>query len=111
MAHDSNRDNPHTRGVASFVANLVYDDIPREVRQRIKLLILDALGCGLYGAKLPWSRILIDRLTQLDDSRGCGIWGTDKRTRRPTRRCSTAPWSRDSSWTTCTAKASSTSAR
>ncbi|MCZ6743786.1 MAG: MmgE/PrpD family protein, partial [Alphaproteobacteria bacterium] len=63
MAHDSNRDNPHTRGVASFVANLVYDDIPREVRQRIKLLILDALGCGLYGAKLPWSRILIDRLT------------------------------------------------
>ena len=83
MAHDSNRDNPHTRGVASFVANLVYDDIPREVRQRIKLLILDALGCGLYGAKLPWSRILIDRLTQLDDSRGCGIWGTDKRTSAP----------------------------
>ncbi len=83
MAHDSNRDNPHTRGVASFVANLVYDDIPAEVRQRIKLLILDALGCGLYGAKLPWSRILIDRLTQLDDSRGCGIWGTDKRTSAP----------------------------
>ncbi|MCH9049471.1 MAG: MmgE/PrpD family protein [Proteobacteria bacterium] len=83
MAHDSNRDNPHTRGVAAFVANLVYDDIPAEVRQRIKLLILDALGCGLYGAKLPWSRILIDRLTQLDDSRGCAIWGTDKRTSAP----------------------------
>lgn len=83
MAHDSNRDNPHTRGVASFVANLVYDDIPAEVRQRIKLLILDALGCGLYGAKLPWSRILIDRLSQLDDSRGCAIWGTDKRISAP----------------------------
>ena len=50
--------NPHTRGIAEFVSGLDYDAIPGEVKSRIKLLMLDALGCGLYGADLEWSRIL-----------------------------------------------------
>lgn len=60
-------DNKYTRGIAEFVAGLQYDAIPDEVRQRIKLLILDALGCALYGADLEWSRILQRRLGELDD--------------------------------------------
>ena len=50
--------NPYTRGIAEFVAGLQYDAIPDTVRQRIKLLMLDSLGCALYGADLEWCRIL-----------------------------------------------------
>src|ERR1035441_5771619 len=51
-------DNPHTRAIAQFISQLSYDDIPNEVIERIKLLILDSLGCALYGSALEWSRIL-----------------------------------------------------
>ena len=69
-------DNPHTRGVAEFVASLRYDAIPADVRHRIKLLMLDAIGCGLYAADLEWSRILQNTLGRLDTTRACSVWGT-----------------------------------
>ncbi len=75
--------NPHTRGIAEFVAGLRYDRIPAEVRERLKLLALDSLGCALYGANLPWSRILIECLARLDRSDGCGAWGTARRFSAP----------------------------
>ena len=40
-------DNPHTRAIAGFVSGLSYDAIPGEVRDRIKLLVLEGIGCGL----------------------------------------------------------------
>ena len=69
-------DNPHTRKIAEFVSALTYAQIPAEVRERIKLLILDSLGCALYGAGLEWSRILQDTLGSLDTTRTTSIWGT-----------------------------------
>jgi 2-methylcitrate dehydratase PrpD len=36
--------NAYTRAMAEFVAGLQYRAIPSEVRERIKLLILDARG-------------------------------------------------------------------
>ena len=67
----SSADNPYTQGVADFIAGLTYDAIPAEVRQRIKLLMLDAFGCGLYAADLEWSRILQRTLSELDTTRAC----------------------------------------
>jgi len=67
--------NRYTQGIADFVSGLQYDAIPKEVRQRIKLLVLDALGCGIYGADLEWSRILQRRLGELDATRACAVWG------------------------------------
>ena len=52
MSHDATTDNPYTRGIAQFVADLRYEAIPEEVRTRIKLLMLDSFGCALYGADL-----------------------------------------------------------
>ena len=68
--------NPHTRGIAEFVSGLEYDAIPDEVKSRIKLLMLDALGCALYGADLAWSRILQRALAGIDATRTCSVWGT-----------------------------------
>jgi 2-methylcitrate dehydratase PrpD len=82
MEHQAD-DNRYTRGMAEFVANLRYEDIPAEVRQRIKLLMLDSLGCALYGAKLEWSRILQQRLGELDTTRMCAVWGTRQRLSAP----------------------------
>jgi aconitate decarboxylase len=72
-------DNRYTRGMARFVANLRYDDIPPDVRHRAKLLILDALGSGLYSSDLKWSRLLRETLTAVDTTRDCAIWGTPQR--------------------------------
>ncbi len=45
-----------TRDLARFGAALRYADIPADVIARIKLSLLDSLGCCLYGATLPWTR-------------------------------------------------------
>jgi len=83
MAHESTTDNPYTRGIAEFVANLTYEAIPEDVRRRLKLLMLDSLGCALYGADLEWSRILQDKLSVIDTTRSCAIWGTSKKLSAP----------------------------
>ena len=75
--------NPHTRRIAAFVSNLQYEDIPKEVRERIKLLILDSLGCGLYSADLPWTRILRHTLAETDTSQSSAVWGTKERLSAP----------------------------
>ena len=45
-----------TRDLARFGAALRYDDIPADVIARIKLSLLDSLGCCLFGATLPWTK-------------------------------------------------------
>jgi aconitate decarboxylase len=76
-------DNRHTRGIAEFVAGLRYESIPSEVRQRIKLLILDSLGCAVFGTELEWSRLLMATLASVDTSTDCGVWGTTARLSAP----------------------------
>jgi aconitate decarboxylase len=76
-------DNPHTRAIAAFVADLTCARIPAEVVARIKLLILDAFGCAIFGAGLPWSRIVRETLSRLDTSQACRVWGTGERLSAP----------------------------
>ena len=76
-------DNRHTRGIAEFVSGLSYRAIPREVRERAKLLMLDSLGCALYGSRLPWCRILQRTLAKSDHSRACAVWGTRQKLSAP----------------------------
>jgi len=83
MSHGGGGDNPYTKGIAAFVAGLTYERIPADVIARIKLLILDAFGCALYGTELPWSRILMTTLGKLDTTKACGVWGTTNRLSAP----------------------------
>ncbi|MFZ1921838.1 MAG: MmgE/PrpD family protein [Xanthobacteraceae bacterium] len=80
---DARANNIHTRAIAEFVSGLTYEQIPGEVRERIKLLILDSLGCAIYGANLEWCHILRDTLEALDASRTTAIWGTGKKLSSP----------------------------
>jgi aconitate decarboxylase len=76
---DTRPDNVHTRRIAEFVSGLAYEQIPAAVRERIKLLILDSLGCAIYGADLEWCRILRQTLEAVDATRSTSIWGTDRK--------------------------------
>lgn len=49
-----------TRDLAAFASALRFDDIPRDVVERIKLSALDSFGCCLFGATLPWTRKVAD---------------------------------------------------
>jgi len=83
MSHAATTDNPYTRGIAQFVSGLTYDKVPPEVLSRLKLLMLDSLGCALYGADLPWTRMLQNTLSTVDTTRACAVWGTDKKLSAP----------------------------
>jgi aconitate decarboxylase len=83
MAEHSGTNNVHTRKIADFVSQLTYERIPTEVRERVKLLILDSLGCALYGANLEWCRILQTTFGDLDATRTTSIWGTNRKLSSP----------------------------
>jgi 2-methylcitrate dehydratase PrpD len=85
MAHTESdtQDNRYTAGIAQFVSGLQYDDIPQQVRTRIKLLMLDSIGCAIYGADLEWCRILQRTLGAVDKTPGCAVWGTNLRLSAP----------------------------
>src|ERR1700688_799310 len=83
MGEHAAADNVHTRRIAEFVSALSYDRIPAEVRERIKLLILDSLGCAIYGADTEWCRILRETCTALDATRTTSVWGTGARLSSP----------------------------
>ena len=83
MAPHAASDAPYTDGIAAFVSGLRYEDIPGEVLERVKLLILDSFGCAIYAARLPWSTILRDTLAAVDSSRGAAVWGTSQRLSAP----------------------------
>jgi 2-methylcitrate dehydratase PrpD len=83
VAHDASSDNPYTRGIAEFVSGLQYEKIPEVVRTRAKLLMLDALGCALYGADLGWTRILQKTLGEVDTTRASAVWGTSLKLSAP----------------------------
>lgn len=46
--------------LAAFIADLKFDDIPKDVVEGLKLNILDGIGCCLVGATLPWTRMCAD---------------------------------------------------
>lgn len=83
MSTHHDNDNPQTHAIAAFVSGLAYERIPAEVIARIKLLILDSLGCAVFGTRLEWSQILLKTLAAVDTSTGCGVWGTGQRLSAP----------------------------
>ena len=69
----------HTRQLAEFATNLKLSDVPPEVIARAKSIILDGLGCGLFGVHLKWSRILSGVIERLEPKGGsASIWGGGK---------------------------------
>src|SRR5262245_9261784 len=73
-------DTSATRRLAEFAAALSYDHLPKPVVARLKHCVLDALGCSIWGATLPWTRMLIDLVTEEGGSPQARVIGTALRT-------------------------------
>ena len=51
--------NRMTRRLADFAVAVRYEDLPPPVIQRAKDCITDTVGAIIYGADLPWSKMII----------------------------------------------------
>ena len=69
-----------TRTLSEFVAGLKFSDLPKEVVEHTKLLALDAIGCSLYGATLPWTRRLIEVIREEGGAPRATVFGAGFRT-------------------------------
>jgi aconitate decarboxylase len=66
----------YTRQLAEFAGNLKLSDVPEDVIARAKSVILDGLGCGLFGANVKWTQILSGVVKRLEPEGGhASIWG------------------------------------
>jgi aconitate decarboxylase len=66
-----------TGRLATWLAGTTLEDVPAQVRDHAKHLILDGVACALVGAQLPVSRKGVEAITALDDA-GSGTligWG------------------------------------
>src|SRR6201985_1713201 len=75
-------DGPTGR-LANWVADVTLDDVPRDVVERAKHLLLDGVGCALIGAQLPWSRVATSAVLELENSGDTVVIGTGKSTSGP----------------------------
>ena len=66
-------DSP-TQTLAEYVSGLAYKNIPREVISHIKLCLIDSLGCALFGATLPWGKIITSFTKEMGKGKGALIW-------------------------------------
>ena len=58
-----------TKEVAAWVSTLRYDDVPQRTREVVRSALLDTIGCGVYGYKTPWARMLLEWARALPGSR------------------------------------------
>ena len=67
------------RTLAGFAAGLKLEDIPAPVLHRAKLLILDALGCGLASNAYDFAAVAVASATALGGEGTCSVIGRDVR--------------------------------
>jgi aconitate decarboxylase len=67
--------NEVTPRLAEWVAGLRLGALPNHVIEHLKLCVLDALGCGIYGAAQPWGRITADTAIALSRGGPSSLFG------------------------------------
>ncbi len=65
--------------LAGFSAALQRKDLAPELVERTKDLILDGLGCAIFGARLPWSVLLRDTIVAFGASGPASVWCDERR--------------------------------
>lgn len=69
-----------TKTLAEFIYETSYEDIPEEVREKGKRIILDSIGCALGGFYIPAGKIIVNTVKNLGGSEESTIIGDGKRT-------------------------------
>lgn len=61
-----------------WINSLSLADIPESIQTRAKYLILDGLGCALFGAHLPWSENAAASILEMEPAGDCPVFGWEK---------------------------------
>lgn len=69
--------------LAKFAADLQFSDIPAEAVERAKDCIIDTIGVATYGARLPWSRMVVNYAARYGNGGPCSILGFEQRVHAP----------------------------
>ena len=77
-------DGPYTRALAEFISESTFTDLPKSVVEHTKLLVLDTLGVGIFGASLPWSERLRATAQVMEAPGRVSVWCTPLRFSAPT---------------------------
>ena len=72
-----------TGKLATWVADLTLADVPQNVVERAKHLLLDGIGCALIGSQLPWSRVATGAVLDLENKGDVVVIGTGQSTSGP----------------------------
>src|SRR3954470_7358842 len=65
--------------LAAFTARLTLETVPERVRERAKLLILDAIGVGLASNAYPYADASVAGLVALGGAGECSLIGRSER--------------------------------
>jgi 2-methylcitrate dehydratase PrpD len=65
--------------LADFASRLQFDDIPPDVVGRMKMCVLDSIGCCLHGVTLPWTQSVEDMVMEEGASPVASIFGTSNK--------------------------------
>jgi 2-methylcitrate dehydratase PrpD len=69
-----------TRHLGAYIAGIRYEDLPAEVVAKAKECVLDALGCCVFGATQPWTRMILEMAREQGGSPQACVPGTSFRT-------------------------------
>jgi 2-methylcitrate dehydratase PrpD len=72
-----------TLALADFASSIKYEDIPKDVRNKLKFLCLDAIGCALGSTKRAEISKIVNAIKELDNGDLGSIWGLGLRASMP----------------------------
>jgi len=72
-----------TGRLANWLQDLRLEDVPPQVRERAKHILLDGIACAIVGAQLPWSRRAAELVASFEGSGPCGVIGWNLKTTAP----------------------------
>jgi 2-methylcitrate dehydratase PrpD len=76
MNSDDSTARGPTRELARWVSALGYRDLSSRTKEVVRMLLLDTLGCGVYGYATPWAKTLLDWAKAGAPARGTAtVWG------------------------------------
>jgi len=73
----------HSSEIAEYFANLSLKEIPEEIITRARRVLLDSLGCGLFGATQLWSKAAIQLANRDGGSGECTVFASVKTNSAP----------------------------
>ena len=77
-------DGSYTRALAEYISGSAFTELPKPIVEHVKMLVLDTLGVGIYGASLPWSERLRATAQAMEAPGRVSVWCTPLKFSAPT---------------------------